>query len=53
MNHVFKETHQISDSKTVAISLCSKWFDTSELHEPNEDTEFNICVICSIRREDR
>lgn len=51
MNHIFKETHRISDNKIVAVSLCSKWFDSLELHEPNEDTKFNICVVCSIRRE--
>ena len=51
MNHVFKESHQLRDGKIVAISLCSKWFDSLELHEPNEDTKFNNCLFCSTRRE--
>ena len=51
MNHVFKETHQISDNEMVVISLCSKWFDPFELHEPNEDTKFNNCLRCDVRRE--
>lgn len=51
MNHVFKETHQISDNKMVVISLCSKWFDPNGIHEPNDDNKFNNCLFCSIRRK--
>lgn len=51
MNHVFKETYRISDNKIVAISLCNKWFDTLELHEPNEDNTFNNCLLCNTRRK--
>jgi len=49
-HHVFKETYRISDNKMVVISLCSKWFDSLELHEPNEDNIVNNCVFCNTRR---
>ena len=51
MNHVFKETYSVNNSAEMAIiSLCGKWFDAFELHEPNKDTKFDNCLRCDVRR---
>lgn len=49
-NHVFKEIEKLDNGKTMIISFCNIWFDSLELHEPNEDNKSNTCLVCSTSR---